>query len=240
MIKLLLLSIAAVGLSSCASITGSKPVDRPKFPSMNAKTVNVKKGFDIREGFDPPIGTFNGKTWDLKGGTLTLIGKPCNNNEKGEKIVVWLDGLTIKNGGMSKFQDGLNIRAKNVTVDGIVFNSCEDAVNSGEGSENFTLKNCYFKPHDKKESSEVHRGDKAAQMAITKGNNLIENNVFWNYINGIRVGLKKYDNSNQIGTTTIRKNEFIWVATAVQRTVGKTKISDNKYVSVEQEYKESE
>ncbi len=237
--KLLLLFVAIFGVS-CSSITGVKKVEQPKFPAMNAKTVNVKKGFVIDKNFKPPVGTFDGKTWDLKKSSLTLINNPCDNGEKGEKIVVWLDNLTIKNGKMSKFGDGLNIRAKNVTVDGVVFESCEDAINSGEGSEDFTIKNCYFKPHDKKESSEVHRGDKAAQMAITKGDNVIENNVFWNYINGIRIGLKKNNSSSDIGTTTIRKNKFVWVATAVQRTVGKTKISDNEYISVEQEYKESE
>lgn len=236
-LKLLLLSFFFV---SCASVGGTKKVDQPKFPSMAAKTVNVKKGFDVDNGFKPPIGTFTGKTWDLKGGTLALVGKSCDNNEQGEKIVVWLDNVTIKNGKMSKFQDGLTLRGKNITVDNIVFESCEDALSTGQGCEDFTIKNCYFKPHDKKESSEIHRGDKAVQAVITKGNNTIENNVFWNYINGIRVGLKKYNNSGDIGSTTIRKNKFVWVATAVQKTLGKTNISDNEYISVQEEYKESE
>ncbi len=238
--KLLLLFVAIFGVS-CSSISGVKKVDQPKFPAMDSKIVNVKKGFVIDKGFKPPVGTFDGKTWDLKKSTLALVGGDCSNKESGERITVELDNLTIKNGKFSKFEDGMQLRAKNITIDGVVYESCEDSINSFRGCDSFTIKNSFFKPHDKKETSEDFRGDKSIQANITKGNNVIENNVFWNYMNGIRHGLKKYnDPKTDIGSTIIRKNKFVYVSTAVQRTLGKVKMEDNEFISVGEEYKETD
>ncbi len=240
MIKKLVLMLAACGLCACESMTAPKEVSQPKFPTMNGKVKKFKEGIQIDEKFKPEVGTLTGNTWDMKKGVYELTGGKCDNSEKGEKVVIWRDNLTIKNGQFSHWEDGVNLRAKNVTFENVVFQNCEDALNMAEGCESFTVKNCYFGPHPKKKSTEIFKADKLIQAAVTKGNNRIEGSTFWNGMNAIRIGLKKYDGPKYEGTTTIKGNKFVYISTAVQETRGKTKISDNEYISVGEEFKVSE
>ena len=237
--KMLGLICLAGVLSSCETVP--KRVEPPDPPKFTKKTVNIKKGFTIAKNFNPPIGTYNSKTnvWDLGGGTLELSGGHCSNKESGERVTVELDGITIQNGCIAKMEDGLTIKSKNVTLKSLLFLACEDAVVTTEGCENFKIVKCYFMPHEGKESSEVFKGDKMAQLNVTKGQNLIEDSIFYDAMNGIRHGLKKYKNLE--GETTIRKNKFYYIGTAIQKTNGKVNIeSSNKYYGVREEYKESE
>lgn len=234
--KLLLLFVAIFGVS-CASISGVKKVDPPKMPEMKGETKKFKKGIDIDENFKPEVGTLKGNVWDMKGGTYELVGGKCNNDENGIKPVITKDNLTIKNGRFSHWEDGVNIRAKNVTFDNIIFINCEDSLNSGEGSESFTVKNCYFAPHPKKESSEKFKADKLCQFVVTRGSNRVENNVFYDAMCGIRVGLKKYSGSKYEGKTVIKNNKFVYISTAVHQVRGEAQISGNEYISVAEEFK---
>ncbi len=239
MIKKLLLLGIMWGSCSCESLTAPKKVSQPKFPVMKGEVKKFKTGVEIDENFKPDVGTLTGNVWDMKGGTYELVGGRCDNSEKGNKIVIWRDNLTIKNGAFSHWEDGVNLRAKNVTFDKIIFQNCEDSWNSGEGCESFTLKNCYFAPHPEKKTTEIFKADKHCQAAVTKGNNLIEGCTFYDGMNSIRHGLKKYSGSKYEGTTTIRNNKFVYIGTAIQLTNGKVKMSGNKFESVREEYKES-
>ena len=235
---LLLSGLLSINMVSCSTI--STKVDKnskPSFPAMTKKTVSLKKGITIRDNFSPPIGTLKGDTWDMGNGTLQLVGGHCNNEEQGEKVVIYKDNLLIKNGKFSHWEDGVNLRAKNVKFQNVVFENCEDAFNTGEGCESFTISKCFFGPHPKKESSEAYQADKLIQAVITKGNNTIENNVFWNGMCGIRIGLKKYSGSKYEGTTIIKDNQFNTLSTAIHQVRGQVKTSNNKFTKVEEEFK---
>jgi hypothetical protein len=229
-----------VSLSSCASIKEGAKTDKPNFPAMTAKTVKLKEGFAIKDTFVPPIGTIKGNVWDMQNGTLELTGGKCNNDEKGEKVVIWKNDLFVKNGKFSHWEDGVNIRASNVTFQNVVFENCEDALNMGEGCADFTIYKCYFAPHSKKESSEKYQADKLIQAAITKGNNSITESIFWNSMCSIRIGLNKYSGSKYEGVTEIKNNTFSMASTAIHRVKGEVKISDNKYNAVAEKYKNEE
>ena len=232
----LLLLFPLLLTASCSTLT-SKPVAKPNFPQMNGKVVKFKKAISINSDFKPLVGTLTGNTWDMKGGSYELTGGHCDNTEKGEKVVVWRNNLTIKNGKFSHWEDGVNLRAKNITFQNVIFENCEDAFNTGEGCENFKILNCYFAPHEKKESSENYQADKLIQAAITKGNNSIENCTFWNGMCGIRVGLKKYSGSKYEGVTEIKNNNFVMLSTAIHQVRGEINMMGNKFSSTKEEFK---
>lgn len=238
--KIIPLILAAVlSMTSCSSLT-TQIEKKPNFPAMTSRTVKLKSGIDVKDNFNPPIGTIKGNTWDLGNGTLEMVGGHCDNQEKGEKVVIWKDDLVIKNGKFSHWEDGVNLRAKNVKFQNVVFENCEDAFNTGEGCEDFTITKCYFAPHPKKKSTENYQADKLIQAAVTRGNNIIEDSLFWNGICGIRVGLKKYSGSKYEGNTLIRNNKFNSISTAIHRVRGDVKLQDNQFISVKEEYKDGE
>lgn len=233
----LLLFLPTLLLSVSCSSLSFKPAPKPDFPVMNGATAKFKKGLSIDSDFKPSVGTLTGNTWDMKGGSYEFIEGHCDNTEKGEKVIIWRDNLTIKNGKFSHWEDGVNLRAKNVTFKNIIFENCEDAFNTGVGCENFTISNCYFAPHSKKESTENYQADKLIQAVITKGNNTIENCTFWNGMCGIRIGLKKYSGSKFEGMTQIKNNNFVMLSTAIHQVRGEIKMSENKFSKVAQEFK---
>ena len=237
MLKRISLLILAAFLFTSVSCTTVPDVPSPTFPVMKGEVAKFKKGFSIDKDFDPPVGTLTGNTWDMKNGTVEQTGGKCNNDEQGEKVVIWRDNLTIKNGRFAHWEDGVNLRARGVKFQNVIFENCEDALNMGEGCEDFTVTKCYFGPHPKKESSEQYKADKLIQAAITSGNNIIEDSKFWNAICAIRVGLKKYGSDKHTGVVVIRDNQFVKISTAIHEVRGKSKMSNNKFEHVKEEFK---
>jgi hypothetical protein len=181
-----------------------------------------RKSISLHQGDKPPAGSISGNVWDLKG--LIIDGRDsgdCCDREGGAKITIHWPGLTIRNGSFTNWPDGVGIAAPSVTFEDIHFANCEDALNTGKGARNWTIRHCSFQPAAlKKTQQNGYPGDKAIQANVTDGTNLIENCSFAGFRNAIRAGSQKYRKS--AGTVVCRANQFSSVATAIHAVAGHT------------------
>ena len=210
MIKLLLLSIVAVGLSSCASGPGAgvkPPTTNPKFVVKLKGTPDWSSPEQIKKDLGNKVSVHKNVV-DLNGGEINGKNLKHSGNSQDESNVgvkIRMDNLTIKNGFAKDLGGGLISYAKNTTFQNITFTgTSEDFVsNQKDVSDNFRVIDCKFYNNSK--------GDKSIQINGAV-NALVRDTYVSGAITGVRLG---ESSSKRRGEARVENCTFENVSTAL-------------------------
>ena len=235
MIKLLLLSIVAVGLSSCAGTGPTKGLKEPKISTNFTAYVRGEPSWETMDDVRKDLGDkvkISGTTVDLQGGRISgnKLKKPSNSqSENAIGIKIRIKNLTIKNGVIDNLYGGLICYAEDITFQNLTFISIgEDAIsNLKDISKGTRVINCKF--YGNSASDKILQGNDGRDFYV-------RGNLISSAITGIRV--QKKNAQRQGGTAQVIDNQFIGVDTAVNA-AGEVRVivKGNTFEKVREKYK---
>lgn len=237
MIKLLLLSIIAIGLSSCASTGPGNGVEPPKSEISSSFTTYLKgqPDWESVEDVKRDLGTkvsISGNTVDLKGGKISgkKLKHPSNSQDEGAVgVKIRIKGFTLKNGIIEDLPGGLICYAENITFQNLVVHKIgEDAIsNLKDIAKGTRIINCKF--YGNANSDKILQGNDGRDFYV-------RGNLLSSAITGIRV--QKKNAQRQGGTAQVIDNQFIGVDTAINA-AGEVRVivKGNTFEKVREKYK---